>query len=187
METNSYDFYDNIGHKFVQITRSGVVATSEDGVTWVHSLKEDQERCSYHFYDRDSKRYVRIEGSNVTISPDGMTWTELFKEKQKENKGNTEYFDSIVEYRIKKIREVLTSKAKEYTYNNDRFHNFNQAAAINDTTPEKALWGMLLKHLVSIQDMVNSTPKKPFKEFIDEKIGDTINYLILLEGLLKEK
>jgi len=107
--------------------------------------------------------------------------------KQKENKGNTEYFDDIVEYRIERIREVLTSKAKEYATNDDRFHNFRQAARINNTTTEKALWGMLLKHLVSVLDIVNDTPKKPFKEFIDEKIGDTINYLILLEGLLKEK
>ena len=53
---------------------------------------------------------------------------------------------------------------------------------------EKALIGMLAKHLVSVLDMVDSFGKEdlPTTSFIDEKIGDSINYLILLEAMLKE-
>ena len=95
-------------------------------------------------------------------------------------------FERLVERRITKIRSTLMRKAKEYASDKDRFHNFKVAALMNTTTPEKALKGMMLKHEVSVLDMINS-PEKVTKEMVDEKIGDNINYLILLEGLLKEK
>lgn len=49
---------------------------------------------------------------------------------------------------------------------------------------------MLVKHWVSIEDVViderlSSAP--PDHAMIDEKIGDAINYLILLEAVLKER
>jgi hypothetical protein len=33
-------------------------------------------------------------------------------------------FDTVVEYRINKIREILSLKAEEYATASDRFHNF---------------------------------------------------------------
>ncbi|HSH25907.1 MAG TPA: hypothetical protein VLA13_10280 [Massilibacterium sp.] len=45
---------------------------------------------------------------------------------------------------------------------------------------------MATKHLVSVIDMVESNEVHD-PEYIDEKIGDMINYLILLEGILKEQ
>jgi hypothetical protein len=44
---------------------------------------------------------------------------------------------------------------------------------------------MATKHLVSVMDMVESGDEYD-PEYIYEKIGDMINYLILLEGLLKD-
>ena len=55
-------------------------------------------------------------------------------------------------------------------------------------SPEKALVGMLAKHLVSILDIVDAIPKQiPTPALVEEKIGDAVNYLILLEALLKER
>jgi len=47
---------------------------------------------------------------------------------------------------------------------------------------------MMLKHIVSVFFFfywTETDDKRITTELIDEKIGDTINYLILLEGLLK--
>lgn len=94
------------------------------------------------------------------------------------------HFPEIVEERIKKIQNTLTNKAKEYATNGQSFYNFDRAAEINRTSAKQALWGMATKHLVSVIDMVEQD--KSFDEaYIDEKIGDMVNYLILLEGLLK--
>ena len=49
---------------------------------------------------------------------------------------------------------------------------------------------MMLKHEVSVLDLVEwseSEPTRITEELIDEKIGDNINYLILLEGMLKHR
>src|SRR3990170_6357899 len=95
-------------------------------------------------------------------------------------------FDALVEERIKKIRSVLEGKGKEYATDEDSLHNFKRAAELLDSTPEEALLGMLAKHLVSVIDIVkdrtylppvlHTSPQVAF-DMIDEKIGDSINYL----------
>ena len=98
-------------------------------------------------------------------------------------------FEQMLDERLVKIRTVLSSKAKEYSSNDDRLHNFNVAARMIDTTPEKALKGMMLKHEVSVMDLIDwaggLNNDKITLAVIDEKIGDNINYLILLESMLK--
>ena len=108
------------------------------------------------------------------------------KESEIATGGNQISFDQVVENRIKQIRSILCKKAKEYASKTDRFHNFRVAARKMNTTPEIALQGMMAKHEVAVLDMIND-PSKATEEMIDEKIGDNINYLILLEGLLKER
>jgi hypothetical protein len=98
---------------------------------------------------------------------------------------NNEQFEKILEKRINSIKSVLSSKAMEYASEADRLHNFKVAARMNNCTSEQALWGMMTKHLVSVQDIVFNK-EKPRHEIINEKIGDSINYLILLEALLKD-
>ena len=101
---------------------------------------------------------------------------------------NQESFSQILEARLKKIKDTLALKSKEYA-REDRLHNFKQAASFLGTTPEKALWGFSAKHIISIQDMINdlSTGKEHSIAMWEEKIGDAINYLFLLEALIKEK
>lgn len=105
-------------------------------------------------------------------------------------------FDALLERRIGLMRQVLASKGKEYASDQDWLHNFKRAAEIRgsaeeiqEDTPAGVLLGMLIKHWVSIEDLVlshtlNGGHAEPAR--IDAKIGDAINYLILLEAVLKE-
>ena len=96
-------------------------------------------------------------------------------------------FNEVVFDTIKNIQIVLQDKAKEYATDKSRFHNFEVAGRKLNITPEKALLGMMVKHVVSIDDMVDwidQCPNKLTIDLINEKIGDNINYLILLKGML---
>jgi hypothetical protein len=94
-------------------------------------------------------------------------------------------FNKLVEARIAKIKAVLQRKAVEYAGKDDRLYNLKRAADILRQSPPQALAGMWAKHLVSVLDMIEG--KLPATTtMIDEKIGDTINYLILLEALFIE-
>ena len=100
---------------------------------------------------------------------------------------NAEKFKEILGNRLNLIDEILDAKGKEYSSETDRLHNFKIAARINHCSPVQALWGMATKHLVSIVDMVEQKNQVNFNhDTVDEKVGDLINYLILLEALMKE-
>jgi len=94
-------------------------------------------------------------------------------------------FNELLNARIKKITETLGQKALQYESKVDRLHNFKVAAQLSNSTPEKALWGMAMKHLVSVTDLISGQLENNRKN-IDEKIGDMINYLILLEALFED-
>lgn len=96
----------------------------------------------------------------------------------------TETFEKIVNEQITRCTDTLIVKAKEYA-TEDRLHNFKIAAAVQGVTPEQALAGMMCKHTVSVYDMCGSG-KTYTQELWDEKIGDSINYLLLLAALIRE-
>lgn len=94
-------------------------------------------------------------------------------------------FKGLVDRRFEKCRETLIKKASEYSPDDDdRLHNFNLGAAYLGCAAEWYALNLLTKHLVSIRDMVASGYWD--EETIDEKIGDAINYLLLLEAIMKE-
>jgi hypothetical protein len=97
-------------------------------------------------------------------------------------------FDVLLERRLALTKKVLGAKAVEYASEKDRLHNFKQAAAFMRGTPQQALLGFMAKHLVSIVDMIedHAVAKEVLPGQIDEKIGDAVNYLILLEALFKD-
>jgi len=103
-------------------------------------------------------------------------------------------FDAILAQRLDRTKRVLGSKALEYASDQDRLHNLNSAARYDDESPEKALWGMWKKHIVSVQDIINRIENAHQNgedlafsnvemDLINEKITDMVNYTILLEGL----
>jgi hypothetical protein len=97
-----------------------------------------------------------------------------------------EDFDALLTRRLEMTRDVLASKAGQYASKDDRLHNFKKAAGLSRTTPERALFGMVAKHLTAIVDYIVDDTKVPTQEWLDEKIGDVINYFILLEALWTE-
>lgn len=98
---------------------------------------------------------------------------------------NQQEFNELLDNRIKNIIDTLKLKGSEYAFNSDRLHNFKVAAQISNQTPEKALWGMAMKHLVSVTDLIEERLENN-RHNVNEKIGDLINYLILLEALFED-
>lgn len=95
-------------------------------------------------------------------------------------------FNHVVDKQIKVCREVLVGKAKEYSTDGDKLHNFKVAADIQGCTVRQAVAGMMVKHTVSVYDMCASD--KTFDEALwDEKITDHLNYLLLLKAAVVEE
>jgi hypothetical protein len=97
---------------------------------------------------------------------------------------NVEEFNNVVEEQLTRCTNILIKKADEYA-TEDRLHNFKVAAALRDSTPIQALSGMMVKHTVSVYDMCDSGEVFPI-ELWNEKITDSINYLLLLRALVEE-
>jgi len=106
---------------------------------------------------------------------------------------NNERFNKIVEDRMVKCKELLLTKSKEYSrpYRKtlDRLSNFKRAGEWDEETPERALWGMCKKQLVSLRDFIYDLETNVLapREQWEEKIGDCHNYLYLLEALVAER
>ena len=101
-----------------------------------------------------------------------------------------EEFETIKNGCIAEINRVLGNKAREYSSKQDRLHNFNKEKKImRCNTREYALLGMLNKHTVSVTDLILKYEKEgilPDENTLEEKIGDSINYLILLKACFLE-
>lgn len=99
-----------------------------------------------------------------------------------------EDFSRRVEKRIDLVRQTLLTKHKEYAKDDNVFRNFDEAAgglSLHGTSAE-VLWSYMTKHLVSIKDIVADN-KSADPTTVSEKIGDVINYLILLEAMLNQQ
>lgn len=99
-------------------------------------------------------------------------------------------FRALIDARLAAIVQTLQSKGEEYQKGekDDVLHNFKRAAHIANHTKEQALDGMMMKHYISYRDILEDVSKGnlPTEEILDEKIGDLINYLILMEACIKE-
>lgn len=94
-------------------------------------------------------------------------------------------FKELLTFRLNNCMKVLGYKATEYVNGEDRLSNFKTAAALQGCTPERALGGMLSKHVVALFDFIDKE-EGDYDRWI-EKITDTINYCLLLEGLITER
>jgi hypothetical protein len=99
----------------------------------------------------------------------------------------TETFEKIVNDQITRRTDTLIVKAREYA-TEDRLHNFKIAATIQGCTPVQALAGMMAKHTVSVYDLCrqHNTGLTISADLWDEKITDSINYLLLLKAAISE-
>lgn len=99
---------------------------------------------------------------------------------------NTATFNKLVNKQILVYLKTLTDKGKEYGDTEDRLAHFKKAATLMGVAPESALMGMLTKHIVSISEMAMSGKTYDLDTW-DEKIGDAVNYLLLLGVLLRDE
>lgn len=93
-------------------------------------------------------------------------------------------FEMVLDDRLGKIRKVLANKAGEYATDLDRLYNFKRGAGVLQKTPAQVCVAYMTKHLVSVIDLVEKDDYLVSQ--IDEKLGDLINYCILLEAVLLE-
>lgn len=96
-------------------------------------------------------------------------------------------FEEILEAQIKRLQDVLINKTAEYATSRDQLNNFRKAAQLRGCTIPQAVAGMMVKHTVSIFDMVANDYDSVFSEETwDEKITDHIIYLVLLKAAVHE-
>jgi hypothetical protein len=133
------------------------------------------------------------EGPIYHIGEKPMTLKEwkVFVEKCLQNKPyrmEDEVFDILMSDTFEQCKNTLSRKAGEYA-RGSRLNNFHKAGQILGQSPEKALLGFMCKHEVSIRDIVDDLDKgvMPTDELLDEKIGDVLNYYVLLKALIVER
>ncbi|HNT18710.1 MAG TPA: hypothetical protein PKJ37_12565 [Acidobacteriota bacterium] len=98
-------------------------------------------------------------------------------------------FEKVMRHSMHRRELVFGRKQAEYAPTGDNvFHNFERAAAMQGISREEALRGMMVKHLVSIFDMIDGAAegKSYPREVIDQKLGDMDIYNLLLEGMFVE-
>jgi hypothetical protein len=90
--------------------------------------------------------------------------------------------------------EVMKRKAKEYADASNVFSNFEKATGLSfHNERESVLWEYMVKHLQSIKDMIDCVEvggevQGHFDSaLVDEKIGDAINYLLILRSMLNQR
>jgi hypothetical protein len=97
----------------------------------------------------------------------------------------TDRFNSIADSQIKRCLAVLKEKGGEYSLGGDRLEHFKASAEAQEVTPIQALWGMASKHIASLSGMCKYNSQN--MDLWDEKITDSINYLLLLKALTREE
>ena len=98
-------------------------------------------------------------------------------------------FKDLLEKRFEKTRKTYSRKMNEYATDLDVFLSFKNGIGFSfHNTPEGVAWEYACKHFESIKNIISKCPDEvPTDELLDEKIGDAINYLIIIEGLIKER
>lgn len=101
-----------------------------------------------------------------------------------------QFVQDVVQRRVQLIKDVLQSKNEEYAGQEDVFKAFTEALPLSfHDTKQAVAWEFMVKHLQSIKMIIEARSKSgkiPDEKVLEEKIGDAINYLILIEGMFKE-
>ena len=97
-------------------------------------------------------------------------------------------FNDYITQELAYCCRLLIDKNEEYAEaNEDRLEAFKHAAAFERSTPQRALMGMLTKHLISLEVMTEKEKitAYPMNKW-GEKITDALNYRLLLGALVRE-
>ena len=101
-----------------------------------------------------------------------------------------QFVQDVVQRRVQLIQEVLEHKTSEYADKEDVFKAFTESLPLSfHDTKQAVAWEFMVKHLQSIKMIIEAKAKSgklPNEKVLEEKIGDAVNYLILIEGMFKE-
>ena len=101
-----------------------------------------------------------------------------------------QFVEDVVQRRVQLIQNVLQRKNEEYAGKDDVFKAFTESLPLSfHDTKQAVAWEFMVKHLQSIKMIIEARSKSgkiPDEKVLEEKIGDAINYLILIEGMFKE-
>ena len=105
---------------------------------------------------------------------------------------NRKDFFNYVDFVKERTSNVLQAKGDEYNYNSGAFENFEEGISIGlANTREAIAWNYVTKHIQSIRALIREVDSGRTDhltdKLIDEKFGDVINYMILIEAMLKER
>lgn len=98
----------------------------------------------------------------------------------------TQDFNKIAEKMLSEAKSTLVRKTSEYNLDEDRLSVFKRAAQLQKCTPEQALLGMVSKQIISVYDIIENK-QSVSNDVAHEKLGDIINYMILLYALMNDK
>lgn len=98
----------------------------------------------------------------------------------------TQKLEKVCSAQWAQCQQLLQAKGKEYAgETSDRLSAFRTAGALQGVSAKRALAGMFAKHVVSIFDMCAGGVYPEARW--NEKITDSINYLLLLQALVTEE
>ena len=143
---------------------------------------------------KDTKTKLSITPTRITEKENGFNKfiDDLFPNPKKVEEYRDTWddeFQLFFKKKLSEIEELILIKSKEYVRNQNRLHNFETGAKFTGQTRETVLYGFLLKHLVSLQDIVKDIElgKLPTKKLISEKTLDIIIYNIILHYSIEDK
>lgn len=94
-------------------------------------------------------------------------------------------FDQLVQAARTRQDRLLTTKGADYTrHSADRLANFKRTAAATGQSPLQVWAGLAFKHWDAILAYILTG--KTESEAIEGRLDDLVNYLFLLEALVKE-
>jgi len=95
-------------------------------------------------------------------------------------------FSELMEQTFKDCSKISIAKGADYTKGSqDALANFKEAGKGIEAHPMDVCWIFMNKHYQAITNYVR-TKGQSESEPISERIKDLINYLVLLQGLIKE-
>ena len=98
-------------------------------------------------------------------------------------------FKILLDQTFEKSKKTYNLKMNEYATDIDVFQSFREGVGFSfQDTPEGVAWNYACKHFESIKNIISKVQDEvPTDEILDEKIGDAINYLIIIKGLIKQR
>ena len=99
-------------------------------------------------------------------------------------------FEEILKQLQDKENQILIDRAKRYSLNGDRLHNFKQIANLLNIHPAQACLNLMLKHFIALCSYVSQLSFRNTSavnlHLVEEYIVDLRNYLALLWAIFNE-